>query len=231
MKIELLILAICPVLAFLFWIKLKDKYESEPIKILFKYFLLGIIVSIIAFFIEERLILNDFFIGQTYNFYLSFIVAGLVEEGLKFLVLFVFLIKEKEFDEKLDGIIYSIFLALGFACIENILYIIYEEENLVYQVSIMRAIISIPAHICFSTTMGYYLSKYKFESAKIKKRQYLIISFLFPIVFHGAFDFILMIDKKWSIIIFMVYLTFLLKFNLDKLDEYIKSSKKKIRKN
>ena len=56
---------------------------------------------------------------------MSFIVAGVVEEGLKELVLIPNLLKEKSFNERLDGIIYSVFLSLGFATIENIIYIYY----------------------------------------------------------------------------------------------------------
>ena len=124
MKLDLLVLAIAPVIAIILWIYLKDKYDKEPICILIKFFIFGILVSMLAIYGEEILIKVNIFSGKFYIFYMSFIVAGLVEEGLKALVLIPDLLKEKNFNERLDGIIYSVFLSLGFATIENIIYIL-----------------------------------------------------------------------------------------------------------
>ncbi|WP_195251574.1 PrsW family intramembrane metalloprotease [Romboutsia sp. 1001713B170207_170306_H8] len=225
MKIRVLILAISPVLACLIWIYLKDRYDKEPIIILIKYFILGIVTSILGIGIERLLINTNILDGIDFIFYISFVVAGLTEESLKALILIPSLLKEKYFNEKLDGIIYSVFLSLGFATIENIIYILYENESLILQVSLSRAIISIPAHIMFAITMGYYIGKYKFEENQIKKRQYLMMSVLVPIFIHGVFDFILMIRYKWSISVFVAYLVLLWKINLDKLDRYMELSK------
>lgn len=95
MKLDLLILAIAPVVTIILWIYLKDKYDKEPICILSKFFIIGILVSILAIYTEETLIKINIFIGKTYIFYMSFIVAGLVEEGLKALVLIPNLLKKK----------------------------------------------------------------------------------------------------------------------------------------
>ena len=225
MKIRILMLAIVPVVACLIWIYLKDRYDKEPIVILIKYFILGIVTSILGIVIERLLININILDGLDYIFYISFVVAGFTEESLKALILILSLLKEKYFNEKLDGIIYSVFLSLGFATIENIIYILYESESLVLQVSLSRAIISIPAHIMFAITMGYYIGKCKFEENYIKKRQYIIMSVLVPILLHGIFDFVLMIRYKWSIVVFVVYLVLLWKINLDKLDRYMEISK------
>ena len=78
--------------------------------------------------------------------------------------------------------------------------------------------------------MRYYISKYKFEKNIAKKRQNLILAFLIPILLHGTFDFILMIQYRWSIIVFIVYIVYLWKSSLDKLDEYTNNSRKKFLK-
>ncbi|MGL4913570.1 MAG: PrsW family glutamic-type intramembrane protease, partial [Romboutsia sp.] len=88
-----------------------------------------------------------------------------------------------------------------------------------------RGLISIPAHIMFAITMGYYISKFKFEENRAKKNQYLIKSIMIPVLLHGIFDFILMIGNRWSIIIFIVYVGYLWKINLDKLEKYTLYSK------
>ena len=209
---------------------LKDKYDKEPIRVLSKFFILGILVSTLAIYAEEILIKTNIFTGKINIFYMSFIVAGVVEEGLKELVLIPNLLKEKSFNERLDGIIYSVFLSLGFATIENIIYILFEDQTSAFEVGVIRSIISVPAHMMFAVIMGYYISKYRFTSSKAKKRKYLTLSIVLPILLHGVFDFILMIQYRWSIIVFIVYIVYLWKSSLDKLDEYTNNSRKKFLK-
>lgn len=225
MKSELLILAIAPTIACMLWIYLKDKYEKEPIMVLGKFFVMGVFVSVIGIIVEGYLMKINVFYGYSNILYTSFIVAGLTEEGLKALVLIPNILKEKNFNEKLDGVIYSMFLSLGFASVENIIYVMFEDASFVFQIGLSRAIISVPTHIMFAITMGYYISKYKFSSKKNKGREYLIMAVLTPILLHGTFDFMLMIGYRWAIILFIIYVVFLWKVSLDKLDEYTHKSK------
>ena len=110
MKIYLLFLALLPVSCFMIWIYYKDRYEKEPPKTLLKYFLLGILVSILSIFIELYLNKLDIFYGLLSSIYIAFFVTAFTEEGLKSIILIPILLREKNFNEKLDGIIYSIFL-------------------------------------------------------------------------------------------------------------------------
>jgi len=229
MKLELLILAIAPVITIVLWMYLKDKYDKEPIHILTKFFAFGILISVLAIYIEEWFIKINIFSESINIFYMSFIVAGLVEEGLKSLILIPNLLKEENFNEKLDGIIYSVFLSLGFATVENIIYILYEDPTSAFEVGVIRSIISVPAHMMFGVIMGYYISKYKFTDCKSKKRN-LILAIILPILLHGVFDFILMIQYRWSIIVFIAYIVYLWKISLDKLDEYTNNSRRKFLK-
>ncbi|MBQ3422512.1 MAG: PrsW family intramembrane metalloprotease [Romboutsia sp.] len=229
MKLELLILAIAPVITIVLWMYLKDKYDKEPIHILTKFFAFGVFISILAIYIEEWFIKMNIFSESMDIFYMSFIVAGLVEEGLKSLILIPNLLKEMNFNEKLDGIIYSVFLSLGFATVENIIYILYEDPTSAFEVGVIRSIISVPAHMMFGVIMGYYISKYKFTDCKSKKRN-LILAIILPILLHGVFDFILMIQYRWSIIVFIAYIVYLWKISLDKLDEYTNNSRRKFLK-
>lgn len=226
MKLDLFLLAIVPILIGMFWIRSKDRYCREPLIHLIKFFLIGAFLSVIIILLENLLMKFNVFEGYSELIYVSFVVAGLVEEGVKALILIPALIKEKHFTEKLDGIIYSVFLALGFATIENMVYIFSESRNLALQVGINRAVISIPAHVMFAITMGYYISKYKFEGNKNKRREYLFMEVLIPILLHGVFDFILMIEYRWAIILLIVYVIILWKINLDKLEKYMNHSKK-----
>ena len=194
---------------------------------LLKYFVLGIIVSFFAIIIEKFLMDRNIFEEDTRLIYTAFIVAGFTEEVLKGITLTFFANREKSYDEKLDGIMYSIFLSLGFATIENIIYVNYEKLSSVFEVAFVRSFISIPAHLIFAITMGYYFSRYKFEKNTVKKRQELFLTFLIPILFHGIFDFILMLQYKWAIIVFIIYILVLAITNLNKLNKYMLYSKKR----
>ena len=227
MKLSLLVIAIAPVATIILWIYLKDKYDKEPVLKLTKFFILGILVSILAIYTEELLIKINILTGDMNVFYMSFIIAGLIEEGLKSLILIPALLNEKNFNERLDGIIYSVFLSLGFATVENIIYILFEDPVSAFEVGIIRSIISVPAHMMFAIIMGYYISQYKFTQSKSKQRKNLILTIILPIFLHGLFDFILMIQYRWSIIVFIVYIVYLWKISLDKLDEYTNNSRKK----
>lgn len=227
MRLNLLILSIAPTIALIIWCYLKDKYDKEPIIILSKFFILGAFISVIAIIAEDFLIDINRYSGYSNLLYMSFIVAGLTEEGLKALVLIPNLLKEKNFNEKLDGITYSIFLSLGFATVENIIYIFFEESKTALGVGVVRGIISVPAHIMFAITMGYYISKYKFSNNVIKKREYIFMAILVPILLHGTFDFIAMIKYNFSFVVFFIYIVLLWKVNLDKVDEYSKNSRKR----
>lgn len=220
-------ITLLPVICFILWIYYKDKYNKESIYILLKYFVLGIIISFFAIIIEKILVDKNIFEDDTNLIYTAFVVAGCTEEILKGITLFIFANREESYDEKLDGIIYSIFLSLGFATVENIIYVNYEKVVSILQIAFSRAIISIPAHVMFAITMGYYFSKYKFENNGVKRRQNLILAFLIPILLHGIFDFILMIGYKWTIIVFILYLTVLARINLDKFNKYRLYSKKR----
>lgn len=220
-------IVLLPVICFVLWIYYKDKYNKESIDVLLKYFVLGIIVSFFAIIIEKFLMDRNIFEEDTRLIYTAFIVAGFTEEVLKGITLTFFANREKSYDEKLDGIMYSIFLSLGFATIENIIYVNYEKLSSVFEVAFVRSFISIPAHLIFAITMGYYFSRYKFEKNTVKKRQELFLTFLIPILFHGIFDFILMLQYKWAIIVFIIYILVLAITNLNKLNKYMLYSKKR----
>lgn len=225
MKIYILVLAILPVSFFVGWIYYKDRYEKEPPLRLIEYFLLGILVSALAIFLELYFSKLNIFSGIVSALYTAFFVAAFTEEGLKSIILIPVLLRDKDYNEKLDGIIYSIFLSLGFATIENIIYLMRERLDLSFELGVTRGLISIPSHIMFAITMGYYISKYKFAKEDSGKNKYLIYSIIVPILLHGVFDFILMIGYRWAIIVFIVYIIFLWKINLDKLDQYTLYSK------
>lgn len=221
MKLNLLIISLAPTLALLMWIYIKDKYDREPIKVLIRLFFIGTLISVPAIAIEDILLrvnINNSYLNLIYT---SFIVAATTEEVLKAMVLISYTLKSRYYTEKLDGIVYSICITLGFATIENIIYIFNGNYLNVFQIGLARAVISIPAHVLFAINMGYYLSMYKFNLDELKSRRlFLVKLILIPIILHGLFDILAMIKTTWASIVFIVYLVYLWKISLDKLDEY-----------
>ena len=95
MKLDLFLLAIVPILIGMFWIRSKDRYCREPLIHLIKFFLIGAFLSVIIILLENLLMKFNVFEGYSELIYVSFVVAGLVEEGVKALILIPALIKEK----------------------------------------------------------------------------------------------------------------------------------------
>ena len=155
----ILLSAIFPVIIFLFFIYRKDT-EKEPPILLVKCFLWGCVITLPIILIELVLDhLNIFNSALLHSFYNAFVVASFVEEGFKFLCLYWIIWKRKEFNQYFDGIIYAVFVSLGFAFIENIGYIFQNG----FGAAIMRAILSVPGHGLFGVIMGYFFSLARFS--------------------------------------------------------------------
>jgi RsiW-degrading membrane proteinase PrsW (M82 family) len=191
----LLILSVLPSVLILLYIYRRDKYEQEPLGLLLKAFGLGTLSAICVLVLFE---IAGFFIPITPNtgnhfldaFLEAFFIAAIPEECLKFLMLYLLIWKNRNFDERFDGIIYSVFVSLGFATLENIIYVLQSGVG----VAIMRALTAVPAHALFGVAMGFYFSYAKFLPERQNK--YLALCVVLPVVLHGIYDFILMWQAK-----------------------------------
>lgn len=184
---NLLFIALAPVLIIAFYIYNRDKYEKEPLSILLKALLAGVLIVLPVVLIEKLFSLpSEAMEGLPAAAYTAFIVAGLTEEGMKFLAFYFFFWKNRNFNEKFDGIVYSVYIALGFAGIENILYVFSGG----YGVGLVRALTAVPAHALFGIVMGYYFGLARFSPDR--RTGYLILALLLPFIFHGLYDFLLM---------------------------------------
>lgn len=179
----LLAISILPVVLLMVYVNRQDKYEKEPPGMLILAFFLGMLAIPMTLVMVG--ITNSLFYSDTV-FYSAFIEAGLPEELSKFIILFLLIWWNKNFNEHMDGIVYATFVSLGFACIENILYVMDGGIG----TGIMRAIISVPGHFLFGVLMGYFLSLAKFSTNG--KFFYILLSILVPAFVHGLFDWLLM---------------------------------------
>lgn len=189
-------LALIPVIGLLLFIYFKDKKEKEPFGLLVILFFAGmgtIITAIIAEALGE-LILNAVIPSETaINQVLSaMIIVGPAEEIGKYLVLRLITWKNKHFDYSYDAIVYAVFVSLGFAALENIVYV-FGKGGL--GTALMRMFTAVPGHACFAVFMGFFYSKAKYASITGKKGKCAAnkaLAMLVPIILHGVYDAIIM---------------------------------------
>jgi len=185
----LMALALAPGAAIGLYIYLKDKHEREPLGLLMRSFMFGILSVFVTLLISRGI---DIFItideqsisDQALH---AFLIVALVEEFSKFIFVRGILYHNPNFNEPFDGIVYSVMVSMGFATFENILYVIDGGVG----TALMRMFTAVPAHATFAILMGYYLGKAKFEH---KKSYYALHALGVATLFHGAYDYCLFIS-------------------------------------
>ncbi|MCK5684553.1 PrsW family intramembrane metalloprotease [bacterium] len=181
-----------PGIFWMIYLYKKDKLEPEPKSLVIKIFFLGLLAAIPIAIVETFFTVS--------KFWLLVLVAPVIEEYGKYLVVKKFAYTNDEFNEPMDGIIYASAAALGFASIENLGYIYgtYSTTNIISStgtaataaitIAVLRALLSVPGHAIWSSMWGYALGKAKFlPEAEGKK---LVAQGLFlAMVLHGVFNF------------------------------------------
>ena len=175
-------LALIPSLILVIYFYLRDKYKRESPLLILKVFIGGFFIVIPAIIIELLLgAVGDNFSGIFYLLIKAFIVAALVEEGLKLIIIKAYVYPKQDFDEAVDGIIFTITASMGFAFFENILY-----TGGPSSVLILRGFTAVLLHATASGIMGYYIGMSKFnQDYAIGK------GFLIAVLIHGLYDFFL----------------------------------------
>jgi RsiW-degrading membrane proteinase PrsW (M82 family) len=193
MQLPLILLAaLAPIAILAYYIYRRDKFQKEPVKELLKAFGMGILSIPVSLLISTPLEFAGFYSMETQSLLdavkLSFLGAAIPEEIAKFLMLWLFVRKSRCFDENVDGIVYASVVSLGFAAVENILYLVTNYESWI-SVGITRALFSVPGHFFFGVLMGYYYSLFRFYPAAGRKVKWLVLGA--PILAHGLFDTVL----------------------------------------
>lgn len=187
----LLALAIAPGLVICFFIFMRDKHNPEPLRYLLPSFFFGMLLIFPAYLIEKwtGVYLQKNVLATILS---SFLSIALVEELLKFLVIRFYCFTRPTFDEPLDGIVYSVFVSMGFATLENMVYVYLHGYSVVFA----RMFTSVPAHASFAAIMGFYIGKAKFDVRH--QRHLLIKGLIIAILFHGSYDsFIFLSENRW----------------------------------
>ena len=221
----LLFFAVLPVVLILAFVYKKDK-DKEPLMLLLSFFFKGIFSCFLVLMISK--ILGAFlpFMNKEVNmmtftevFLYAFVGVALVEEFCKWLMVYFGGYNHREFDEIYDILVYSIFVSLGFAFFENLLYV-FNSGSL--SIAILRAVSAIPGHACDAVFMGYYLSMAK-QCRILKKfdkeKSFLVKSIFIPAVLHGIYDFCLMSGRILFVLVFLVFVVYLYVISIKKLNK------------
>lgn len=222
--LRLVIIAVIPGIALALGLYLTDRYDREPVRLLVKLFMFGILSAIPTLFVERFLSGLNFLPGLFSVIWTAFVVAGFTEEFFKRAVVMLIAFRHNAFNEKLDGIIYCAFASLGFATIENVMYIVTGFDADPY-IGLYRGLLSVPAHMLFAVTMGYYLSLARFSPDSQYRARYLNLSLTMPVLYHGIFDFILMSGITLLLFLFIPFVVFMWIANLKKLNQFYRESK------
>ena len=221
--------ALLPIAILVFYIYHKDKKSPEPTGQLIKAFFFGILSVPLSLCISIPLGLLGVYPAEATNILGSistaFFGAAIPEEIAKFIMLWLLLRKNPYFDEKMDGIVYAVCVSLGFAALENIMYLFSNEETYL-SVGIARAIFAVPGHFCFGILMGYYYSLAKFYPKTPTKNKAFILAA--PIIVHGLYDSILFIINVTPaisgvlLIVFLVFCHKMWKYGSKSIQEHLK---------
>lgn len=213
--------AVIPAVVLLVKVYKVDHLDKESPRLLWNLVVRGVIATVFAMLTEwiGEFVLSSFVQEGTvlYNFLLYFIVVAVSEEGFKYLLMKQRTWKDPEFNFQFDGVVYAVFVSLGFALWENISYVLMYG----FGTALIRAVTAVPGHACFGVFMGawYGLAK-KYESYGMpsQSKTCRVVALLSSIVLHGCYDFTASIENQnyaWIFVAFVVVM-FIVAFRLVK---------------
>ena len=210
----LLLAALVPAAFLMVQVYRLDRIEKEPAGFLLKLVLFGALSGLAAGAIEGALtrLLDVTLGGSMLRLVLeNFLAVALVEEACKRWVVLKFAWRHPAFDYRFDAVVYCVFSALGFAALENILYV----AEYGFAVAVSRALLSVPGHCFFAVYMGIYLGQAKMAERAMQRYyielpdespwQYLRASLLVPTLLHGFWDFSLSVGGWLMTVLFYLF--------------------------
>jgi len=179
-------LALAPGVGIVFFIYFRDKFEKEPFRLLRNCFLFGMLSIVPAIFIEIGF--GKLGIDENQNLLktlvYAFFVVGIAEEMSKFFFLRMYAYRKKDFNEPFDGIVYAIMISMGFATIENVMYVIMGGLS----AAVLRMFTAVPLHAVCAIFMGYFVGKAKFSKHPVLM---MVLGCAMAVFMHGLYDFFL----------------------------------------
>ncbi len=177
--------AIAPSLILVWFFHTRDAFP-EPPRVLWTTFFLGVltVAPVLLFAWPAHSLAKEIDFALGHGFVTAFFGAAIPEEVFKLLVVWGYSMRRPEFDEPMDGIVYGATASLGFATLENVLYVSGEGGA----TAIMRAFTAVPGHALLGAIMGHYAGRARFAASRDERRSLLFKALAVPILLHGAYD-------------------------------------------
>lgn len=206
-------LALLPAFVLMAWLYTRDQLHPEPKKIVYRLFILGAAIVLPAGLLERALLHTSFdgtgtFGRMTTLIVTAFFVAGMVEEFLKASIVEKAALRKGWMKTPIDAIIYSGSTALGFATVENILYV----TSAGFQTAILRSVTAVPAHLMFGILMGSYFAKSIWHG---RSRAW---AYVIPALAHGIYDMFALSHSWIGDLLLFAYLVLLVEQSLRRLE-------------
>lgn len=198
--IILLSAAIAPGLALFSYFYLRNQMATEPRRTLLQSFLYGAAFTFPILFLQYVLKEEGVFHSP---FIQNVLFSSIIEEFFKWFVLLIAIYHHVEFDDPYDGVLYGVSISLGFATVENVLYLLTYGLDTAF----MRALLPVSSHAIFGVVMGYYFGQCKF-SKESKEKKCVLVALLAPLLLHIIYNAILTFEGYWGyfIVPFMLFL-------------------------
>lgn len=205
----LMAMAIFPAFLLMMYIRRLDKIEQEPKELIIKILIFGGLTTISAVILELiggaalKLVAEE--TSTVYIFLECFFVIAAAEELGKLVVLRLTTWKNPNFNYTYDAIVYAVAASLGFATVENVLYVVLNGG---VSTAILRALTAVPGHAIFGVFMGCHYGLAKRAECwgeHGKKTLHMLLAYLMPVLIHGFYDFTLMVGNWLMILVFFVF--------------------------
>ena len=143
-----------------------------------------------------------------YNAIMYFGIVAFSEEGAKYILLRRRTWRSDAFNCQFDGVVYAVFVSLGFALWENLGYVAMYGLS----TALVRAVTAVPGHACFGVFMGVYYGRakrYDNDGDFVNAKRCRTMAVLMPALLHGAYDFIATMEDpncEWMFLVFVLAL-------------------------
>ncbi len=242
-SVILSLIALIPAVLLCWYIYEKDRVEKEPALLLLLLFVAGAVVYLPVIHVENgviRLVDKWFASGMVYSLtgvpeFLSesvflahsatvgFVCIALIEESVKWVLLYLISNKNRDFDHLFDGIVYAVFLALGFAAMENIFHAVRDG----WSTFVLRSLTTVPGHMTFGVLMGFCYAMWHTYGVACKKEKelalageivvekpfssgiWMVTGLICPVLLHGAYSFLESFTSDVMTVIFYVFVILL----------------------
>lgn len=196
-------LAVAPGLALGYYLYFKDRHYKESLRLLGRIFMYATLAASLAGFVNTWIseaieATGGWNVSTDFLYYFAVVAPG--EELVKFFVVYVLVYRSAMFKQVYDGVLFCGASALGFATIENVVYVLTAGDRAM-SVALKRAVMAVPGHLLYGIIMGYCMGRARAVRGRPEEKEWLVLGIGAAIVLHGAYNFFLSVMGLISLLV------------------------------